>query len=156
VWHRGSRRAQSGIGLVTSNGSGALIPDLRRELLPGSQLPDRRGGDLQLATNGALRLHDCRIQPGSLPGEIKSIFLSSRIAMSCSALANRKRRVSLTNSALKGMYAGFATHRRTSEVTVFPGNLRPTRHTTGNLTGTEDIGAPSDRLPERRSKRPIP
>ena len=49
---------------------------------------------------------------------------------------------SFSNNALNGMYAGYATNPATFAVTVFSGEFSADGATpTGNMTGTEDIGA---------------
>jgi len=51
---------------------------------------------------------------------------------------------SFSNGALNGMYAGYATNPATFAVTVFSGEFSADGATpTGNMTGTEDIGAPT-------------
>jgi hypothetical protein len=55
---------------------------------------------------------------------------------------------SFTNSVLKGTYAGFATNPVGYGVVVFSGEFAADGATpTGNITGTEDIGAPSGPSP---------
>jgi len=153
---RGSGVPKADIGLVTSNGSGALSLTYDENFCR-APTPDRLGGDLQRGHQWPHFAYDCRFNLVAYLVRSNQIFLSLSMPMSCSALANRQAAVSLTNSALKGMYAGFATHPADSEWTVFSGELRRRRpQPTGNLHRHGGHRARVDRLPERRSKRPIP
>src|SRR5882724_3889378 len=141
---RGSGVPKAGIGLVTSNGSGALSLTYDENFCRAPNSLTGAAGTYSVATNGRTSLTIAGFNLVAYLVRSNQIFLSLSDANVLFGFGEPQAAVSLTNSALKGMYAGFATHPADFGVTVFSGEFAADGATpTGNLTGTEDIGAPS-------------
>jgi hypothetical protein len=140
----GSGVPKAGAGLLTANGSGTLSLTWDENYCRAPNSFTDAAGMYSVATNGRTSI--------TIGGNILVAYL---VSLNQAFLFDFDSNVlfgfgepqvagSFNNSALKGTYAGYATNPADFGVVVFSGEFSADgATTTGNITGTEDIGAPS-------------
>jgi hypothetical protein len=130
-------------GLLTANGSGGLSISYDENCGGSASSGTGLSGTYTVGSNGRVSLTVGNgavaylVSPNQgfafgMDGSVNSGFVEPQAAGS------------LTNSAVKGTYAGLATNPASYGVTVFSGEFTADGASpSGNVTGTEDIGAPS-------------
>jgi hypothetical protein len=140
----GSGVPKAGAGVITANGSGALSFTWDESYCHAPNSFTNAAGTYNVAANGRT--------PITIGGNILVAYLVSLNqafvfdfdANVFSGFCEPQASGSLTNSSLKGTYAGYATNPVDFGVVVFSGEFTEDGASpTGNMTGTEDIGAPS-------------
>jgi hypothetical protein len=130
-------------GLLTPSGSGALAITYDENYCraPNSVTAP---GTYSVAANGRVAMAIGGFSLVAYLVKSNQFFLSVSDSNVLFGFGEPQAAISFTDSALKGPYAGFATYPPTFAVTVFSGEFDADGASpTGNLTGTEDIGAPS-------------
>jgi hypothetical protein len=135
-------------GLLTTNGSGALSLTYDENYCRAPNSVTGAAGTYSVASNGRASI---RIGGYSLVAylvNLNQIFLFVSDSNVLFGFGEPQAAGSFTNSALKSTYAGFATNPVNFGVVVFSGEFSADGASpTGNITGTEDIGAPSGPKP---------
>jgi hypothetical protein len=135
-------------GLLTTNGSGALTLTYDENYCRAPNSVTAAAGTYSVASNGRAAI---RIGGYSLVAylvNLNQIFVFVSDSNVLFGLGEPQAAGSFTNSALKGTYAGFATNPMDFGVVVFSGEFSADGASpTGNITGTEDIGAPNGPKP---------
>jgi hypothetical protein len=135
-------------GLLTTNGSGALSLTYDENYCRAPNSVTGAAGTYSVASNGRASI---RIGGYSLVAylvNLNQIFLFVSDSNVLFGFGEPQAAGSFTNGALKGSYAGFATNPVDFGVVVFSGEFSADGASpTGNITGTEDIGAPSGPKP---------
>ena len=131
-------------GLLTTNGNGALSLTYDENYCRAPNSVVGAAGTYSVASNGRAAI---TIGGYSLVAYLVSpnqIFLFVSDANVLFGIGEPQATVSFSNSALMGPYAGYATEPVDFGVVVFSGEFTADGASpTGNMTGTEDIGAPS-------------
>lgn len=131
-------------GLLTANGGGALSITYDENYCRAPNSVTGAAGTYAIASNGRATI---TIGGYSLVAYLVNsnqgfLFVSDSNVLF--GFGEPQATGSLTNSALKGTYAGYATNPVDFQVAVFSGEFAADGVTpTANLTGTEDIGASS-------------
>src|SRR6266404_4512909 len=135
-------------GLLTTNGSGALSLTYDENYCRAPNSVTGAAGTYSVASNGRASI---RIGGYSLVAylvNLNQIFLFVSDSNVLFGFGEPQAAGSFTNGALKGSYAGFATNPVDFGVVVFSGEFSADGASpTGNITGSEDIGAPSGPKP---------
>jgi hypothetical protein len=140
----GSGVPKAGAGVLTANGSGALSLTWDENYCRAPNSFTDAAGTYSVATNGRTSI---TIGGNVLVAYLVSLnqaFLFDFDSNVLFGFGESQAAGSFNNGALKGMYAGYATNPADFGVAVFSGEFSADgATTTGNITGTEDIGAPS-------------
>jgi Divergent InlB B-repeat domain len=133
-----------GAGLLTANGSGALSLTWDENYCGAPNSLTNAAGTYSVATNGRTSI---TIGGNILVAYLVSLnqaFLFDFDSNVLFGFGQPQAAGSLTNSSLKGTYAGFTTNPANFGVVVFSGEFAADGAApSGNMTGTEDIGASS-------------
>jgi len=144
VCSSGSGVPKAGAGLLTANGSGALSLTWDENYCRAPNSFTNAPGTYSVAANGRTSI---TIGGNILVAYLVSLNQSFLFDFDSNVLfgfGEPQAAISFTNSTLKGAYAGYATNPADFGVVVFSGEFSADgATTTGNITGTEDIGAPS-------------
>jgi hypothetical protein len=140
----GSSVPKAGAGLLTANGSGTLSLTWDENYCRAPNSFTNAAGTYSVTANGRTSI---TIGGNILVAYLASLnqaFLFDFDSNVLSGFGEPQVAGSFNNSALKGTYAGYATNPADFGVVVFSGEFSADgATTTGNMTGTEDIGAPS-------------
>jgi hypothetical protein len=140
----GSGVPKAGAGLLTANGSGALSLTWDENYCRAPNSFTAAPGTYSVASNGRTGIAIGGYALVAYLVNSNQIFLFVSDVNVLFGFGEPQDAGSFTNSALKGTYAGYATNPAAFGVTVFSGEFTADGATpTGNMTGTEDIGAPS-------------
>jgi hypothetical protein len=135
---------KAGAGLFTANGSGAFSLTYDENYCRAHNSLDATPGTYSVASNGRTSITIGGFSLVAYLMNLNQIFLFVSDPNVLFGLGEPQAAGSLTNSALKGPYAGFATNPAAFGVVVFSGEFTADGATpTGDMTGTEDIGDPS-------------
>jgi len=131
-------------GLLTTNGNGALSLTYDENYCRAPNSVTGAAGTYSVSSNGRASI---RIGGYNLVAYLvnsNQIFLFVSDANVLFGFGEPQAPLTFSNSALKGTYAGFATNPVDFGVVVFSGEFSADGVTsTGNISGTEDVGAPS-------------
>src|SRR5467141_2005609 len=131
-------------GLLTTNGGGALSLTYDENYCRAPNSFTAAPGTYSVASNGRTGIAIGGYALVAYLVNSNQIFLFVSDVNVLFGFGEPQDAGSFTNSALKGTYAGYATNPAAFGVTVFSGEFTADGATpTGNMTGTEDIGAPS-------------
>jgi len=140
----GSGVPKAGAGVLTANGSGTLSLTWDENYCRAPNSFTNAAGMYSVATNGRTSI---TIGGNILVAYLASLnqaFLFDFDSNVLSGFGEPQVAGSFNNSALKGTYAGYATNPADFGVVVFSGEFSADgATTTGNITGTEDVGDPS-------------
>jgi hypothetical protein len=140
----GSGVPKAGAGLLTANGSGALSLTWDENYCRAPNSFTNAAGTYNVATNGRTSI---TIGGNILVAYLVSLnqaFLFDFDSNVLFGFGEPQAAGSFTNSVLQGTYTGYATDPADFGVVVFSGEFSADgATTTGNITGTEDIGASS-------------
>jgi hypothetical protein len=131
-------------GLLTTNGSGALSLTYDENFCRAPNSVTGAAGTYSVAANGRTSITIGGFSLVAYLVRSNQIFLFLEDANVLFGFGERQAAGSFTNSALKGGYAGFTTNPAAFGVVVFSSEFTADGASpTGNMTGAEDIGAPS-------------
>ncbi len=131
-------------GLLTSNGSGALSLTYDENFCRAPNSVTGAAGTYSVASNGRTAITIGGYSLVAYLVNSNQIFLFVSDSNVLFGFGKPQAAVSFTNSTLNGPYAGYATNPVSFGVVVFSGEFAADGASpTGNMTGTEDIGAPS-------------
>src|SRR5216684_1570706 len=131
-------------GLLTSNGSGALSLTYDENFCRAPNSVTGAAGTYNVASNGRASITIGGYHLVAYLENSNRVFLFVSDANVLFGVGEPQAAVSFTNSTLNGPYAGYATNPVSFGVVVFSGEFAADGASpTGNMTGTEDIGAPS-------------
>jgi hypothetical protein len=131
-------------GLLTTNGSGALSLTYDENFCRAPNSVTGAAGTYSVASNGRAPITIGGYSLVAYLANSNEMFLFVSDSNVLFGVGEPQAAVSFTNSALKGTYAGYATNPVGFGVTVFSGEFAADGASpSGNMTGTEDIGAPS-------------
>jgi hypothetical protein len=134
---------KAGAGLLTTNGSGALSLTYDEHYCTAIN-SFTAAGTYSVASNGRTSITIGGFSLVAYLVDLNQIFLFVSDANVFFGFGEPQAAGSFTNGALKGTYAGRATNPVDFGVVVFSGEFSADGvGPTGNVTGTEDIGAPS-------------
>ena len=134
---------KAGAGLLTTNGSGALSLTYDEHYCTAIN-SFTAAGTYSVASNGRTSITIGGFSLVAYLVDLNQIFLFVSDANVLFGLGEPQAAGSFTNNALKGTYAGRATNPVDFGVVVFSGEFSADGvGPTGNVTGTEDIGASS-------------
>jgi len=140
----GSGVPKAGAGLLTANGSGAFSLTYDENFCRGPNSFTDAPGTYSVTSNGRTSITVGGFNLVAYLVNTNQIFLFVSDVNVLFGTGEPQAAGSFTNSTLKGTYAGFATNPMDFAVVVFSGEFSADGAApTGNLTGTEDIGAPS-------------
>jgi hypothetical protein len=135
---------KAGAGLLTANGSGAFSLTYDENFCRAPNSFTDAAGTYSVASNGRTSITVGGFSLVAYLVNSNEIFLFVSDANVLFGVGEPQAPVSFNNSTLKGTYAGLATYPVNFGVIVFSGEFSADGATpTGNMTGTEDIGAPS-------------
>jgi hypothetical protein len=135
---------KAGAGLLTANGDGAFSLTYDENFCRAPNSFTDAAGTYSVASNGRTSITIGGFSLVAYLVNLNQIFLFVSDPNVLFGFGEPQAAVSFTNSTLKGTYAGFATNPMDFGVVVFSGEFTADGATpTGNMTGTEDIGAPS-------------
>lgn len=135
-------------GLLTTNGNGALSLTYDENYCRAPNSVAGAPGTYSVASNGRTAITIGGYSLVAYLVNLNQVFLSVSDSNVLFGFGEPQAAGSFTNSALKGAYAGFATNPVHFGVVVFSGEFSADGAIpTGNITGTEDIGAPSGSNP---------
>jgi hypothetical protein len=140
----GSEVPKAVAGLLTANGAGALSLTYDENYCRAPNSVTAAAGTYSVAANGraAIAIGGYRLVAYLVKSNQAFLFVSDSNVLF--GPGEPQAAVSFTNSTLKGTYAGFATNPADFGVVVFSSVFAADgATTTGNMTGAEDIGAPS-------------
>jgi hypothetical protein len=130
-------------GLLTTNGSGALSLTYDENYCRAPNSVSGAAGTYSVASNGRTNIAIGGYRLVAYLVNLNQVFLfvsDSNVLFG----VGEPQTGSFDNRALKGTYAGYATNPAGFGVVVFSGEFAADGAIpTGNITGTEDIGAPS-------------
>jgi hypothetical protein len=139
-----SRVPKAVAGLLTTNGNGALSLTYDENYCRAPNSVTGAGGTYSVAANGRAAIQIGGYSLVAYLVNLNQIFLFVSDSNVLFGAGEPQAAGSFTNSSLKGNYAGLATYPVDFAVTVFSGEFAADGATpTGNMTGTEDIGASS-------------
>jgi hypothetical protein len=139
---------KAGVGLLTANGSGSFSLTYDENFCHAPNSFSNAPGTYSVASNGRAAITVGGFNLVAYLVNLNQIFLFVSDANVLFGSGEPQAAGSFTNSTLQGTYAGFATNPAAFGVTVFSGEFNADGATpTGNLTGTEDIGASSGPIP---------
>ncbi len=131
-------------GLLTTNGSGALSLTYDENFCRAPNSVTAAAGTYGVASNGRASITIGGYSLVAYLVHANQIFLFVSDSNVLFGVGEPQAAVSFTNSTLNGPYAGYATNPVSFGVVVFSGEFAADGASpTGNMTGTEDIGAPS-------------
>jgi len=140
----GSGVPKAGAGLLTANGSGAFSLTYDENYCRAPNSFTDAPGTYSVASNGRASITVGGFNLVAYLVNLNQIFLFVSDVNVLFGFGEPQAAGSFTDSTLKGTYAGFATNPAAFGVTVFSGEFSADGATpTGNMTGAEDIGAPS-------------
>src|SRR5882672_9094448 len=135
---------KAGAGLLTANGSGAFSLTYDENFCRAPNSFTDAPGTYSVSSNGRAAITVGGFNLVAYLVNLNQIFLFVSDINVLFGIGEPQAAGSFTNSALKGTYAGFATNPMNFGVVVFSGEFSADGATpTGNMTGAEDIGAPS-------------
>jgi hypothetical protein len=135
---------KAGAGLLTANGSGAFSLTYDENYCRAPNGFTNAAGTYSVASNGRMTLTLGGFSLVAYVVNLNQIFLYVSDPNVLFGFGEPQAAASFSNGALNGMYAGYTTNPATFAVTVFSGEFSADGATpTGNMTGTEDIGAPT-------------
>src|SRR5229473_5247626 len=135
---------KAGAGLLTANGSGAFSLTYDENYCRAPQGFTDAAGTYSVAGNGRTSITLGGFSLVAYLVNSNQIFLFVSDGNVLFGFGEPQAAGSFSNSALQGTYAGYATNPAAFGVTVFSGEFSADGATpTGNMTGTEDIGAPT-------------
>ena len=135
---------KAGAGLLTANGSGAFSVTYDENYCRAPNSFTDAPGTYSVASNGRTSITVGGFNLVAYLVNLNQIFLFVSDANVLFGFGEPQAVGSFNNGALNGRYAGFTTNPAAFGVTVFSGEFSADGATpTGNLTGNEDIGAPS-------------
>jgi hypothetical protein len=130
-------------GLLTTNGSGALSVTYDENYCRAPNSVTGAAGTYSVASNGRTTIAIGGYRLVAYLVDLNQVFLFVSDSNVLFGLGEPQAG-SFNNSALKGTYAGYATNPAAFGVVIFSGEFAADGAIpTGNITGTEDIGAPS-------------
>jgi hypothetical protein len=133
---------KAGAGLFTANGSGAFSLTYDENYCRAPQGFTDAAGTYSVAGNGRTSITLGGFSLVAYLVNSNQIFLFVSDGNVLFGFGEPQAAGSFSNSALKGTYAGYATNPAAFGVTIFSGEFAADGATpTGNMTGTEDIGA---------------
>jgi hypothetical protein len=131
-------------GLLTTNGNGALSLTYDENYCRAPNSVTGAAGTYSVSSNGRASIRIGGYNLVAYLVNLNQIFLFVSDANVLFGFGETQAAGSFSNSALKGTYAGFATNPVDFGVVVFSGEFSGDGVTsTGNISGTQDIGAPS-------------
>jgi len=131
-------------GLLTTDGSGALSLTYDENFCRAPNSVTAAAGTYGVASNGRASITIGGYSLVAYLVHANQIFLFVSDSNVLFGVGEPQAAVSFTNSTLNGPYAGYATNPVSFGVVVFSGEFAADGASpTGNMTGTEDIGAPS-------------
>ncbi|HEY4818061.1 MAG TPA: hypothetical protein VIH67_11570 [Candidatus Acidoferrum sp.] len=134
-------------GLLTTNGNGALSLTYDENYCRAPNSITGAPGTYSVAGNGRASITIGGYSLVAYLVNLNQVFLSVSDSNVLFGFGEPQTG-SFNNGALKGTYAGYATNPATFAVGAFSGEFSADGATpTGNITGTEDIGAPSGPVP---------
>jgi len=140
----GSRVPKAGAGLLTANGSGAVSLTWDENYCRAPNSFTAAPGTYSVASNGRTAIAIGGYALVAYLANLNQMFLFLSDANVLFGFGEPQAAGSFTNGALQGTYAGFATNPVDFGVVVFSGEFSADgAGPAGNITGTEDIGAPS-------------
>jgi hypothetical protein len=135
---------KAGAGLLTANGNGAFSLTYDENYCRAPNSFTAVPGTYSVASNGHTSITVGGFSLAAYLVNLNQIFLFVSDSNVLFGFGEPQAAGSFTNSTLKGTYAGFATNPVDFGVAVFSGEFSADGTTpTGNITGIEDIGAPS-------------
>src|SRR5437667_6825018 len=135
---------KAGAGLLTANGNGAFSLTYDENYCRAPNAFTDAPGTYSVASNGRTSITVGGFNLVAYLEDLNQIFLFVSDSNVLFGFGEPQAAGSLTNSALKGTYAGFATTAAAFGVVVFSGEFSADGATpTGNITGAEDMGVPS-------------
>src|SRR2546427_1698771 len=135
---------KAGAGLLTANGSGAFSLTYDENYCRAPNGFSDAAGTYSVAGNGRTSITLGGFSLVAYLVNVNQIFLFVSDPNVLFGFGEPQAASSFSNSALNGTYAGYATNPAAFAVTVFSGEFAADGATpTGNMTGTEDIGAPT-------------
>jgi hypothetical protein len=135
---------KAGAGLLTANGSGAFSLTYDENYCRAPNSFTDAPGTYSVASNGRTSITIGGFNLVAYLVDLNQIFLFVSDSNVLFGFGEPQAAGSFTNSTLTGTYAGFATNPVDFGVVVFSGEFTADGTTpTGNITGIEDIGAPS-------------
>jgi hypothetical protein len=135
---------KAGAGLLTANGNGAFSLTYDENYCRAPNSFTAAPGTYSVASNGRTSITVGGFSLAAYLVNLNQIFLFVSDSNVLFGFGEPQAAGSFTNSTLKGTYAGFATNPVDFGVVVFSGEFSADGTTpTGNMTGMEDIGAPS-------------
>jgi hypothetical protein len=135
---------KAGAGLLTANGSGAFSLTYDENYCRAPNGFTNAAGTYSVAGNGRTTMTLGGFSLVAYVVNLNQIFLFVSDGNVLFGFGEPQATGSFSNSSLKGTYAGYATNPASFAVTVFSGEFAADGATpTGNMTGTEDIGAAS-------------
>ena len=130
-------------GLLTANGSGALSLTYDENFCRAPNSVAGAAGTYTVASDGRASITIGGYSLVAYLVNANQIFLFVSDSNVLFGVGEPQAAVSFTNSTLKGTYAGYTTNPVGFGVTVFSGEFTADGASpTGNMAGTEDIGAP--------------
>jgi hypothetical protein len=131
-------------GLLTTNGSGALSLTYDENFCSAPNSVSGAAGTYSVASNGRAAITIGGYDLVAYLVNTNQIFLFVSDVNVLFGAGEPQAAVSFTNGILKGTYAGYATDPVSFKVVAFSGEFTAEGASpTGNMTGAEDIGAPS-------------
>jgi hypothetical protein len=133
---------KAGAGLLTANGSGAFSLTYDENYCRAPNGFTNAAGTYSAASNGRMTMTLGGFSLVAYLVNLNQIFLFVSDNNVLFGSGEPQATGSFSNSALNGAYAGYATNPAAFAVTVFSGEFSADGAApTGNMTGTEDIGA---------------
>jgi len=133
---------KAGAGLLTANGSGAFSLTYDENFCRAPNGFTDAAGTYSVAGNGRTTITLGGFSLVAYLVNLNQLFLYVSDNNVLFGFGEPQAAGSFSNSALNGTYAGYATNPASFAVTVFSGEFSADGATpTGNMTGTEDIGA---------------
>jgi len=135
---------KAGAGLLTANGGGAFSLTYDENYCRAPNGFSNAAGTYSVAGNGRTSITLGGFSLVAYLANLNQIFLFVSDNNVLFGFGEPQATDSFSNSALNGTYAGYATNPAAFGVTVFSGEFSADGATpTGNMTGTEDIDAPT-------------
>ena len=135
---------KAGAGLLTANGSGAFSLTYDENYCRAPNGFSNAAGTYSVAGNGRTSITVGGFSLVAYLVNLNQIFLFVSDPNVLFGFGEPQAASSFSNSALNGTFAGYATNPAAFGVTVFSGEFAADGATpTGNMTGMEDIGAPT-------------
>jgi hypothetical protein len=140
----GSGVPKAGAGLLTANGNGAFSLTYDENYCRAPNSFTDAPGTYSVASNGRTSITVGGFNLVAYLVDLNQIFLFVSDANVLFGIGEPQAAGSFTSNTLKGTYAGFATNPMDFAVVVFSSEFTADGATpTGNMSGAEDIGAPS-------------